>query len=351
MAQHVGLETTQNLSIIKQPKVIKDKDLPILTTEEGHRTMFINKSTAFQCVIITTQWRKARCTKEDCPVKKQHAHYIHDDEVAPQGQMVRIRLPFCQDTTCEDQPDIHVHQSDGLVITVEIPEAQANRLRQEWNSNSMSMMVEKLGTISTIVDERADEEHIAEQFVCGNTECPNYYVEHLHYFNVDPNFPHFPITPTVYQRMLDEGLICEWQECQWRDHLHVHFPEGEVNMMLGDPDTPLICEDVVDERYSKKHMAEYYLCYSPGCEVRGRHHQHLFNMDPDNPRGSIAPNVFEMMEDCDDENCQWGYPHRHLPKNMVVTETRGETVTLHSLKTCGSSCRINEHSTSCSMRN
>ena len=211
MAQHVGLETTQNLSIMKQPKVIKEEDLPIPTTEEEHRTMFINKSTAFQCVIITTQWRKARCTKEDCPVEEQHAHYIHDDEVAPQGQMVRIRLPFCQDTTCEDQPDIHVHQSDGLVITVEIPKAQADRLRKEWNNNSISIMVEKLGTISTIVDERANEEHIAEQFVYGNTECPNYYVEHLHYFNVDPNFPHFPITPTVYQRMLDEGLICEWQ--------------------------------------------------------------------------------------------------------------------------------------------
>ena len=73
--------------------------------------------------------------------------------------------------------------------------------------------------------------------------------------------------------------------------------------MLGDPNTPLIYEDVIDKRYSKKYMAEYYLCYNLGYKVRGRHYQHLFNIDPNNPRGLIAPNVFKIIEDYDDEDC------------------------------------------------
>jgi hypothetical protein len=84
------------------------------------------------------------------------------------------------------------------------------------------MLVKQLGPIEYIIDERHDAEYLAIYCDCEDVNCDEFYSNHKHLFNVDPEFPNDGIHPTKFGWMIQEGYICDRQECKWSSYLHVH---------------------------------------------------------------------------------------------------------------------------------
>ena len=126
-------------------------------------------------------------------------------------------------------------------------------------------MIEKVPYINPINDERYDPEYISEYFTCANIECKDYFTRHVHLYNIDPRVPFKAIEPEKYREMLAQGWMCEQQDCEWREHLHLHIPAQRLYLMVGDKYNPEILENVIDERADSNFIAEYFLYTNKRC--------------------------------------------------------------------------------------
>ena len=78
------------------------------------------------------------------------------------------------------------------------------------------MMVEYVGMIDIIRDEREEHEYIYKTFEYDDVDCSMFFSHYKHLFNVDPDYPKIRITPILMRKMVDKGMICDKQECKWR---------------------------------------------------------------------------------------------------------------------------------------
>ena len=88
-------------------------------------------------------------------------------------------------------------------------------------------MVEHIGIVEMVKDEWGEYEYIYDVFGYDDTNCSMFFTYYKYLFNVDLDHPKIRITPTLMGRMVDTGMICDKQECQWRLYLYIHFAKNE----------------------------------------------------------------------------------------------------------------------------
>ena len=71
------------------------------------------------------------------------------------------------------------------------------------------MMVEHVGLVDMIRDEREEYKYIYEAFDCDDTNCSMFFTRHRHLFNVDPDYSKIRITPILIREIVKEGMICD----------------------------------------------------------------------------------------------------------------------------------------------
>ena len=332
MSRHAGVGPTQNLSMIndtppedpeEEETDSEEEELTIIPLAPGedkrHQKVVVLRYTPYEVTIVTNYWYLKDCEDPECTVSSQHRHLVFDPTVAPKRSLKTIKFHYCMDYMCEEKENFHVHQNgdDEPIIFANPPEQIREILERRRQGNSINMMVESLGTMETTLDYRANDEHLAEYFACSDIECPEYFTAHAHLYNIDPRYPHVPIRQEAYVRMLGEGMICEEQQCQWRQQLHVHFPTQQFNMMVGNAYQPEIIENVVDERVEERFIADYFDCVTKNCTQKGFRHSHLFNIDPIFRYHAIKRESAATLEGCEDPQCEFDmWPHMHLPKNL-----------------------------------
>ena len=82
--------------------------------------------------------------------------------------------------------------------------------------DSLSMMVEHVGMVDMIRDEREEYKYIYETFECDDVDCSIFFSHHKYLFNMDPDYPKIRITSILIRKMVDEGMVYDKQECEWR---------------------------------------------------------------------------------------------------------------------------------------
>ena len=75
-------------------------------------------------------------------------------------------------------------------------------------------MVEYVGIVKIVKDEREEHEHIYNAFGYDDTNYSIFFTYHKHLFNVNPDYSKIRITPTLIERMVNIEMICDKQECQ-----------------------------------------------------------------------------------------------------------------------------------------
>ena len=312
--QLADLTPPEHLSMMNQGDP-DDTELPLSPQDDPNEgATFVFNIHTQGCTLATTQWVKWVCQGE-CGIETQHAHLYYDQETPPKETVRRIKLKFCQDDTCEEKESLHCHQKGIFeTIDIQVTSAKERAIRADWGKDELRMMIDNIATLEPVLDERYDREMIGEKFWCANQECPQYHMVHSHLFNVDPNFPHFPIQTAACEEMIADGMMCEQQECQWRKNLHVHFSQNTFSMMVGEKYNPEIIENVIDHRVDNDYMAEYFGC-DHHCTKKGLH-KHLYHIDPWNPKTALTAKDFTKSDRCTDEDCAWNmYDHVHLSKN------------------------------------
>ena len=76
------------------------------------------------------------------------------------------------------------------------------------------MMVEYVGVVDLVRDEREEYEYIYETFECEDIDCSMFFSHHKHLFNVDPDHPKIRITPILMRKIVDKEIVCDKQECE-----------------------------------------------------------------------------------------------------------------------------------------
>ena len=80
--------------------------------------------------------------------------------------------------------------------------------------DSLSIIVEHIGIVNIIRDKREEHKYIYETFECDDVDCLIFFFYHKHLFNVDPNYLKIRITPILMRKIVDEGMVCDKQECE-----------------------------------------------------------------------------------------------------------------------------------------
>ena len=78
-----------------------------------------------------------------------------------------------------------------------------------------------------LVDEREDKDFISASFEYTNNRCELFLEEHYHAYNVDPEYLNISLREGSFNTMINCGFIYDWQRCEWRSELHVHFLKNE----------------------------------------------------------------------------------------------------------------------------
>ncbi len=267
--------------------------------------------------VVTNRWSTVLCDIDECE-PSQHQHVVYTPEGPARERLKKITMWFCWDPDCEDKENIHIHQC-GEPDTIEIRMRKENLQKiRDWhdNLNNLSMMVQCV-ELHDVIDDRFNEEHMHEDFWCANTECKHYFTKHAHRCNIDPAHPYVAIGKQAYERMLNDGLICEQQNCVWRLYLHAHFPEHDLSMMVGSKYNPEIVENVVDERVEEDAIADYFVCVDNKCSESGNAHSHLLHIDPERPEAAMPAKLYNKLATCLDETCEFeDWKHTHWPKNL-----------------------------------
>ena len=80
--------------------------------------------------------------------------------------------------------------------------------------DSLSIIVEHVGMIDMIRDEREEHEYIYKTFECDDVDYSMFFSHHKHLFNMDPDHSKIRITPILMRKMVDEGMVYDKQECE-----------------------------------------------------------------------------------------------------------------------------------------
>ena len=73
--------------------------------------------------------------------------------------------------------------------------------------DSLSMIVEHIGIVDMIRDEREEYEYIYETFECDDVDYSIFFSHHKHLFNIDLDHPKIRITSILMRKMVDEGMM------------------------------------------------------------------------------------------------------------------------------------------------
>ena len=162
-------------------------------------------------VIVTNYWRAKWCEGKDCDEEGEYGHPVYEPNIKSREYVRRIRLDFCKDKQCKDANRVHTHQGNDKNSTeVEVPESMAEIIWQD----SLSMIVEHIGLVDIIRDEREEHEYIYEAFDCDDANCSIFFTRYRHLFNVDPDYLKIRITPILIKEMVKKGMVCDKQECE-----------------------------------------------------------------------------------------------------------------------------------------
>jgi hypothetical protein len=150
------------------------------------------------------------CHQLDCP--KYHTIHSHLHNVDPNFPQVPITPAACEEMIaegmmCEEQQCqwrmyLHVH----------------------FSPQSFDMMVgDKLNPeiVENVVDNRVDEEFIAEYFGCEE-KCERTDT-HTHLYHIDPRQPNDAILPDHFAKL----QRCAEMRCSWQEYEHVHLPKND----------------------------------------------------------------------------------------------------------------------------
>ena len=75
-------------------------------------------------------------------------------------------------------------------------------------------MVEYIGLVDIIRDEREEYKYIYEAFSYDNTNCSIFFTCYRYLFNVNLDYLKIRITPILIRKMIDKGIVYDKQECE-----------------------------------------------------------------------------------------------------------------------------------------
>ena len=71
------------------------------------------------------------------------------------------------------------------------------------------MIVEYVSIVKMVKDEREKHEYIYNIFGYNDTNCSIFFTHYKHLFNIDPDYLKIRITPTLIERIVNIGIICD----------------------------------------------------------------------------------------------------------------------------------------------
>jgi Retrotransposon gag protein/Zinc knuckle len=229
-----GLLETEDMGTmctVRDPGEFDPDTESILPDLEPDRKYVIVSLTKEDLTLITNYWTRISCQDVDCEEEAQHSHAVFTPGKRPKDYLRMIEIQFCSWKDCPHAQGIHAHQYQTSydLLDFKVPEEIAEQL---WGvkrpeKKNLGMMVKDLGVIDTVIHEVGNDEYIAEYFECNNTDCELFWTNHKHTFNIDPKVPWFPIQPKRARKMIEEGGVCDKQNCEWRQHLHLHLPKND----------------------------------------------------------------------------------------------------------------------------
>ena len=92
--------------------------------------------------------------------------------------------------------------------------------------DSLSMIVKYIGVVDLIRDKREEHKYIYETFECEDINYLMFFSYHKYLFNVDLNHPKIRITLILIRKMVDKEMVCDKQECEWRQYLYIYFAKN-----------------------------------------------------------------------------------------------------------------------------
>ena len=71
------------------------------------------------------------------------------------------------------------------------------------------MIIEHIGIVKMVKDEREEYEHIYEAFKYNNINYSIFFTNYKHLFNINPNYLKIRITSTLIERIVSIEIICD----------------------------------------------------------------------------------------------------------------------------------------------
>ena len=91
------------------------------------------------------------------------------------------------------------------------------------------MMTEEEGLISILIDKRDAQIYTSAEFECFQADCPLYFINHFHIWNVDLAFPFYGIWEKDHKALRRQGATCHNYTYPYATeaYLHLHLPKNE----------------------------------------------------------------------------------------------------------------------------
>ncbi len=173
--------------------------------------------------IVTKYWVREPCTGFNCELGTQHYHIIYNPDAEAREYVRAIRLDACENPGCENGPRPHSHQTG---TSIQLPQEELDDI---WATHERELPAWAEGQpirVGYLEDERGDPHYLSEHFECNDTACPNFWTEHEHVRNVDPECPGLDMRPDLAQFMIRQGMTCIDQNCEWKENAHLHWPKN-----------------------------------------------------------------------------------------------------------------------------
>jgi Retrotransposon gag protein/Zinc knuckle/WCCH motif len=314
-------ETSENNADNEQANEESSSD----ESEPREIPMFIAQRTTKEgFTLVTNFWRNARCQNGRCEINRQHTHTVFDPKAEYKRNPQAIQIRFCQDEECEHKDSVHAHQgNDDEVMEMEIPKEVIERVWGKQETSSLSMMNDN-AVSQLVMDERVEKQYMSRDFYCFDIACPYYMMTHQHARNIDPDHPEWGFTPEQFQAMLEVGMTCEDERCQWNKEQHVHTALIGTQSLASMDDKPLCVWPYIDERADARYMSKEQECVDIDCPVYYTEHHHLRNIDPKLPDWGFRSTHYQAMIDdgqtCEDSECQWTELHVHYGESKNAQE-------------------------------
>ena len=73
-------------------------------------------------------------------------------------------------------------------------------------------MIEYVGMVDLVRDEREEYKYIYETFECDNIDYSIFFSHYKYLFNVDLDYLKIRIIPILIRKIVDKGIVCDKQE-------------------------------------------------------------------------------------------------------------------------------------------